>query len=118
MEFEPAARSRRKKAPLFGPTRKVGEKLDPFFRLGLNPKKPSLADDSYKNVTLLVPYVSRMGKIYPRSQTRLLKGSQRRVAKAIKRARAMLLLPVLGRPHKYNNYGWGDKWTFHAEDKA
>lgn len=117
MEFEEPTRTRRKKPALFAPRRHIAEKYDPFFQLGLNPKKPSLFDDSYKNVTLLAPYVSRMGKIHPRSETRLVQKNQRRVTKAIKRARAMLLMPVLARPHKYNNYGWGDKWTFQNSKK-
>lgn len=81
--------------PLLGPSKFISQKIDQIYKLGINPAKPSLADDSYKNANLLSEYVSEMGKILPRKETRLTKGSQRRVGKAIRRAKSMGLLPTL-----------------------
>lgn len=56
---------------------------DPFDVLGLDPLK------EYKNYRLLTHFVSDMGKILPREQTGVSAKNQRKLAKAIKRARAM-----------------------------
>ncbi|KAI8079574.1 ribosomal protein S18 [Gilbertella persicaria] len=56
---------------------------DPFEVLGLDPLH------EYKNFRLLTHFVSDMGKILPREQTGLSAKNQRKLAKAIKRARAM-----------------------------
>ncbi|RUS22269.1 ribosomal protein S18-domain-containing protein [Endogone sp. FLAS-F59071] len=56
---------------------------DPFDALGLDPLK------EYKNYTLLSSFISEMGKILPREQTGVTAKNQRKLAKAIKRARAM-----------------------------
>ncbi|ORX99591.1 ribosomal protein S18 [Basidiobolus meristosporus CBS 931.73] len=61
---------------------------DPFRQLHLNPLS------EYKNTTLLSNYVSQMGRILPRTATGLSAKSQRKVGKAIRRARAMGLMPV------------------------
>ncbi|MBO9309156.1 MAG: 30S ribosomal protein S18 [Chloroflexi bacterium] len=50
----------------------------------------------YKNVELLQRYLSEEGKIRPRRQTGLCARDQRRLAKAIKRARHLALLPFVG----------------------
>ncbi|PJF36798.1 MAG: 30S ribosomal protein S18 [Candidatus Thermofonsia Clade 1 bacterium] len=50
----------------------------------------------YKNVELLYRYLSDRGKIRPRRQTGLCARDQRRLAKAIKRARHLALLPFVG----------------------
>ena len=47
----------------------------------------------YKQVNLLLPYVMERGKIRPRRQTGLCAKHQRRLARAIKRARHLALLP-------------------------
>jgi len=55
----------------------------------------------YKNVELLQRYLSERGKIRPRRQTGLCARDQRRLAKAIKRARHLALLPFVGEtPHE------------------
>lgn len=56
---------------------------DPFEVLGLDPLH------EYKNFRLLTHFVSDMGKILPREQTGVSAKNQRKLAKAIKRARAM-----------------------------
>ncbi|KAI8384041.1 ribosomal protein S18 [Blakeslea trispora] len=59
---------------------------DAFEVLGLDPL------NEYKNFRLLTHFVSDMGKILPREQTGLSAKNQRKLAKAIKRARAMGLM--------------------------
>ncbi|GAA5798742.1 ribosomal protein S18-domain-containing protein [Helicostylum pulchrum] len=59
---------------------------DPFEVLGLDPLI------EYKNFRLLTHFVSDMGKILPRQQTGVSAKNQRKLAKAIKRARAMGLM--------------------------
>ncbi|KAG1049503.1 hypothetical protein G6F43_008169 [Rhizopus delemar] len=59
---------------------------DPFDVLGLDPLQ------EYKNYKLLSNFVSDMGKILPREQTGLTAKNQRKLAKAVKRARAMGLM--------------------------
>ncbi|KAI8075657.1 ribosomal protein S18 [Thamnidium elegans] len=59
---------------------------DPFEVLGLDPL------NEYKNFRLLTHFVSDMGKILPRQQTGVSAKNQRKLAKAIKRARAMGLM--------------------------
>ncbi|GIW57541.1 MAG: hypothetical protein KatS3mg083_486 [Candidatus Dojkabacteria bacterium] len=51
----------------------------------------------YKNVELLQKYISKRGRILPRSRTGLSAKLQRKVARAIKRARIMALLPFISR---------------------
>ncbi|PWN29835.1 hypothetical protein BDZ90DRAFT_230673 [Jaminaea rosea] len=84
--------------PLLGPPKHIAVQIDQIHRLGLNPAKPSLQDDSYKNPALMTQFVTEMGKIMPRSQTMLTRKSQRRVGKAVRRMRSMGLMPVLARP--------------------
>ncbi|KAL1915950.1 mitochondrial 37S ribosomal protein bS18m [Calcarisporiella thermophila] len=60
---------------------------DPFRTLGLDPLK------EYKNFMLLSSFVSELGKILPRDQTGLSSKHQRKLSKAVKRARAMGLIP-------------------------
>ncbi|KAJ2454914.1 hypothetical protein EV183_001175 [Coemansia sp. RSA 2336] len=67
--------------------RKARQK-DPFVLMGINPLK------EYKNTLMLSSFVTEMGKIKPRYQTGLSAKSQRRIAKAIRRARSFGLIPV------------------------
>lgn len=83
--------------PLLGPTKAEAVQQDLIHINGLNPGKPSLNDDSYKNAAILANYVSEMGKILPRASTGLTRKSQRQVGKAVRRARSMGLLPVMSR---------------------
>ncbi|KDN46446.1 hypothetical protein K437DRAFT_107254 [Tilletiaria anomala UBC 951] len=88
---------RRRAPPLLGPGRKEAEAQDILHKLRLNPGKPSLADDSYKNGALLTSYISEMGKIFSRAESGLTRKSQRNVGKAVRRARAMGILPAMAR---------------------
>jgi len=58
-------------------------------------KKPArkLGSVDYKNVELLRKFISENGKILPRRLTRLSAADQRKLARAIKRARTLALLP-------------------------
>ena len=82
---------------MLGPSRKEAEAQDLLHISQLKPGKPSLHDDSYKNGAILSYYITEMGKIMPRSATGLTRKSQRNIGKAIRRARAMGLLPVMSR---------------------
>jgi len=55
----------------------------------------------YKNLELLARYINEAGKIRPRRQTGTCARHQREVAKAIKNARHLALLPFAGET-------WGD----------
>ncbi|ORX83643.1 ribosomal protein S18 [Basidiobolus meristosporus CBS 931.73] len=79
-------------------SRKKGQN-DPFRKLHLNPL------NEYKNTTLLSNYVSQMGRILPRTATGLSAKSQRKVGKAIRRARAMGLMPVTWKQAPLFEYG-------------
>jgi small subunit ribosomal protein S18 len=50
----------------------------------------------YKDVELLRRFLSERGKIRPRRQTGLCARDQRRLARAVKRARHLALLPFVG----------------------
>ncbi|MBS0236194.1 MAG: 30S ribosomal protein S18 [Proteobacteria bacterium] len=47
----------------------------------------------YKNLPLLMKYISPKGRIIPRRVTGLSRQDQRKIAQAIKRARLLALLP-------------------------
>nr|YP_009367772.1 ribosomal protein S18 [Neodangemannia microcystis]ARK14788.1 ribosomal protein S18 [Neodangemannia microcystis] len=49
----------------------------------------------YKNINLLIKYISNEGKILPRRITGLTSKQQRAIAKAIKNARMVGLLPFI-----------------------
>lgn len=93
--------------PLLGPSKKEAVKSDLIHINNLNPAKPTLHDDSYKNAAILANYVTEMGKIMPRSSTGLTRKSQRAVGKAVRRARSMGLLPVMSRGGtRVSGAGW------------
>ena len=62
------------------------QKMSP---LGLNQKI------DYKDIDLLKLFVTEQGKILPRRATGVTVQQQRQIAKAIKRARALALLPFV-----------------------
>jgi small subunit ribosomal protein S18 len=69
----------------------------PFFRRRKScpfsgPRAPKI---DYKDVRLLQRYMSERGKIVPSRITAVSTKSQRRLAKAIKRARFMALVPYI-----------------------
>ncbi|KAN0063273.1 hypothetical protein ACQY0O_004437 [Thecaphora frezii] len=93
--------------PLLGPPNKEARANDLLHLNNLKPGKPSLHDDSYKNGAILSNYISEMGKIMPRNATGLTRKSQRNIGKAIRRARAMGILPVMSRGGpKSSGAGW------------
>jgi ribosomal protein S18 len=60
----------------------------------------------YKNTGLLQYYISTGGKLLPRRQTRLTAKQQRFIAKTVKSARVMCLLPFVSKdrsPYPYKN---------------
>lgn len=65
------------------------KKLDPFI------EDKSLAID-YKNQKLLTRFISERGRILPRRMTGLNAANQRHVARAIKRAQHLAILPYRG----------------------
>jgi small subunit ribosomal protein S18 len=68
-------------------------KTDPVWAEGRRPR-PMFID--YKNLDLLTKLTNRHGKIVSRRKTGCHAASQHAVAKAIKRARFMALLPYVG----------------------
>ena len=74
-----------------GPGAKESRQMDLFYQLGLNPL------DEAMNSQLLSHFVTEMGKIKSRAETNLTWKSQRRLAKAIRRARQMGIIPILSK---------------------
>ncbi|NMC35951.1 30S ribosomal protein S18 [Candidatus Beckwithbacteria bacterium] len=60
---------------------------DPFVKAGTQP--------TYKQPEELAPYLSDRGKIMPKSRTGLTAKTQRRLAREVKRARHLALLPFV-----------------------
>ena len=89
--FNTARRSSRAKKRAKSRTR-AGKK-DPIFVDGKRPR-PMFVD--YKDVDLLKKLVNRHGRIVGRRKSGCTAASQHAVAKAIKRARCMGLLPYVG----------------------
>ncbi|KAJ3975177.1 hypothetical protein EV361DRAFT_890297 [Lentinula raphanica] len=77
--------------PQVGPSRREAQYRDPFYRLSVDPLKQAM------NPAMLIPFVSEMGKVYGRNVTGLTKKNQRRVGKAIRRAKMMGILPILSK---------------------
>lgn len=59
-------------------------------------KKYGIKYIDYKNPTFLVKFINQQGKILPRRVTGTSMKFQRRIAKAIKRARHLAILPFVG----------------------
>lgn len=79
-----------------GPNRKKALKTDYFLNLPVADGKGINPMNEYLNPELLSRFVTNMGKIMSRSQTQLTWKNQRRLGKAIRRARAMGLMPYFG----------------------
>ncbi|KAI0687203.1 ribosomal protein S18 [Cytidiella melzeri] len=93
--------TRRSKRPLLGPGRREAEKNDVFRQLDIDPVHEAT------NSKLMSYFVTEMGKIKPRAMTGLTWKSQRKLGKAIRRARMMGIIPqlsrkVLGKPSYHN----------------
>ncbi|MFE4105873.1 30S ribosomal protein S18 [Almyronema epifaneia] len=67
-----------------------------YFRRRVSPIKPNEIID-YKDVDLLRKFITERGKILPRRITGLTAKQQRDLTTAIKRARALALLPYVNR---------------------
>ncbi|BGP21490.1 STE/STE11/cdc15 protein kinase [Rhodotorula toruloides] len=74
-----------------GPPRKFAMTHDPFLRYDID-----ALEDADLNPAILAEYVTTMGMIKPRGKTGLQKRSQKRMSRAIKRARSMGLIPYFG----------------------
>jgi ribosomal protein S18 len=86
----------RRKRALLGPGAAESRKNDWFYQLGIDPL------DEAMNSRLLSYFVTDMGKIKSRADTKLTWRNQRRVTKAIRRAKMMGIIPILYKQiHKY-----------------
>lgn len=81
----------RPRRPTVAPASKQARDSDIFYQLGVDPV--SIAT----NASVLSRYVTEMGQIQPRTQTGLTVKSQRRLGKAIRRARMMGVIPILSK---------------------
>ncbi|RPD67293.1 hypothetical protein L226DRAFT_566024 [Lentinus tigrinus ALCF2SS1-7] len=79
------------KRPLLGPDAATSKETDIFYQTNLDPLK------EFRNTSLLFRFVTSMGKIRGRNQTNLTWKNQRRMGKAIRRAKMMGLIPVLSK---------------------
>ncbi|KAJ6628780.1 hypothetical protein B0H10DRAFT_1777298, partial [Mycena sp. CBHHK59/15] len=68
-------------------------KRDVFYQLGVDPLKFSL------HPGMLTPFMTEMAMILPRRTSMLTMKSQRRIAKAIRRAKMMGVLPLHSKPY-------------------
>jgi len=78
-------------AQYLAPSRKEARAQDPFYQLGLDPL------DFVLNPDVLQAYVTDMGKILPRNRSKLTTKNQRRLGKAIRRARMMGIIPLFSK---------------------
>ncbi|KAF8663470.1 hypothetical protein AX16_001039 [Volvariella volvacea WC 439] len=83
--------------PAVGPPSRTARYTDVFHQFNIDPL--TLA----QNPAILAEYLSEMGKIYGRNVTGLTFKSQRRIGKAIRRAKMMGIIPVLSAP-RYRTY--------------
>lgn len=81
----------RSKRPYLGPGRPEAEYRDVFRQLDIDPLHEAT------NTKLLATYVTDMGKIKPRPVTKLTWRSQRKIGKAVRRARMMGMIPQLSK---------------------
>lgn len=78
-----------------------------IFRFERRPKEPikvncffckSKTEPDYKEVAILNRYISDRGKVLPRERTCCCQSHQKRLTRAIKRARHLALLPFVVKP--------------------
>jgi small subunit ribosomal protein S18 len=74
-----------------GPVGNEARKDDIFYQLEMDPLK------EFNNHKLLCGFITSMGKIKSRGGTRLTQRSQRRIGKAIRRARQMGVIPWMSK---------------------
>jgi ribosomal protein S18 len=78
-----------RKRPLVGPKRHVARQTDVFHKRAIDPVRECT------NHVLLSHFVTAMGRIKSRRETGLTTKSQRRLGKAIRRAKMMGVIPLL-----------------------
>ncbi|KAL0067577.1 hypothetical protein AAF712_005292 [Marasmius tenuissimus] len=88
---------RRTTRPRVGPSKHEARKKDPFYQLNIDPLTMAL------NPYVLNNYVSDMGKIFGRNITNLTMKNQRRLGKAIRRAKMMGVIPVLSKRNIFHS---------------
>jgi len=81
----------RRKRALLGPGAAESRRNDWFHQLGIDPL------DEATNPRLLSYFVTDMGKIKGRAETKLTWRNQRRLTKAIRRAKMMGIMPILNK---------------------
>ncbi|KAI0268369.1 hypothetical protein BC834DRAFT_689334 [Gloeopeniophorella convolvens] len=81
----------RRRRSLVGPAAAESRRNDWFHQLGIDP----LAEAT--NPQLLSYFVSSMGKMKNRSETKLTWRTQRRLSKAVRRAKMMGIMPILNK---------------------
>ena len=91
MKARVSVRKPARKPMLLGPPRHEAERLDPFRKLYIDPV------DEVFNHKLMAQFVTEMGKIKGRPETRLTWRSQRKVGKAVRRAKHMGIIPWLSK---------------------
>jgi small subunit ribosomal protein S18 len=79
------------KRPYLGPPAKESRRKDVFHQLGIDPLRESF------NPALLSYFVTEMGRVASRAETQLTWKSQRRLSKAIRRAKMMGIIPLHSR---------------------
>jgi len=77
------------------PSTREARKQDVFYQLGIDPLRFA------QHPAVLSQFISEMAMIHPRRTTGLTTKSQRRVAKAIRRAKMMGVIPLHSRYPKY-----------------
>jgi len=85
--------------PVVGPSPSVARYTDIFHQFCIDPVSQA------QNPQMLAPFLSDMGKIYGRNVTGLTSRSQRRLGKAIRRAKMMGVIPILSKPTSGIFYG-------------
>jgi small subunit ribosomal protein S18 len=81
----------RRKRALLGPGAAESRRNDWFYQLGIDPL------DEATNPQLLSYFVTDMGKMKSRAETKLTWRSQRRLTKAVRRAKMMGVMPILNK---------------------
>ncbi|GAA5857015.1 hypothetical protein JCM8547_007916 [Rhodosporidiobolus lusitaniae] len=89
------------KAFPLGPPVSYGPTHDPFVRYGIDPLDPV---KGAMNPLVAGEYVTTMGKIMPRGKTQLQRKTQRKLGKAVRRARSMGILPTFGKSAPTSSY--------------
>lgn len=89
-----APRAYNTRKPNVGPPSNVARYADVFHQFNIDPLSQAL------NPTILASFMTEMGKINSRSITGLTSKSQRRLGKAIRRAKMMGVIPILSRPRE------------------